>query len=406
MILLNEIDAPVKRRASEILLANGFPQEALPLLIKECATEDFRWHSNMGAANRMLGNLEEAKEHCKRAISLNSICEKAWYNLALIMEDFGEFERAREAINAAYSILPIHKDIAYRYAMMNMRFGDWKAHQDAWDFAREDMCWTPLNGIKKWYGEPLKGKRVLVLHEGGYGDFFWLARYFKLLKEMGTHVTMNSWAKQTEFTKRFCPYIDEVAFAGNFLDETRFDYQVPLWSLLGLHAGPLESEPYFEVEETAFGRYGTSFRVGLVWEATEPGVVRKFRSIPLESLQELKGLPVNFVSLGMTKSSPLFVDKTLSYVGWERVPYAIDACDLVVSVDTAIAHLAGAMGKETILLLPMNSDWKWGTPDNSWVSNWYPQMSAIRNNDPLDWSGVIEELGKIITAKVNQCAEK
>jgi len=400
MIQLHEQNVPRKPTPAEVLLRSGHPREAHHYLKMEKDTKSFMWWSNLGACLRMLGKLDPAKEACKKAIELNPIAEKAWFNLALIMEDFGEFEKAREAIDAAYSILPVHKDIAWRYARMNMRFGDWSKYRDAWDFSREEISWVPLAGIPRWYGEPLAGKRVIVLHEGGYGDFFWLYRYFRLLKEMGCHVTFNAWEKQKEFCKKFCPWIDHVVSGGDFIDERRYDFQIPLWSLMALNDGPMESGPYFEVKETLLGHVGLV--VGLCWEATEPGVVRKFRSIPICELQQLSRLPVQWAALGLADKVPDWCSPKLSVGGWENVPSAIAQCDLVVSVDTGIAHLAGAMWKETILLLPKNSSWQWGTPDNSFVSSWYPQMTSVRNPNPLKWDAVIDEVCQIIKAKVAQ----
>ena len=118
-----ECDVPPKANAGEVLLKYGLAQDAYPFLKRDYNHNDYRSVVNMGACLRSLGRIEEAKEEVKHAIDLNPRCENAWYNLALIMEDYGEFERAREAIGVAYKLLPIDKAIAVHYATINMRLG-------------------------------------------------------------------------------------------------------------------------------------------------------------------------------------------------------------------------------------------------------------------------------------------
>ena len=228
---------------------------------------------------------------------------------------------------------------------------------------------------------------------------------------MGCHVTFNAWEKQKEFCKQFCPWIDHVVAAGDFIDERRYDFQIPLWSLMALRDEPLGMGEFpgsyilAQIYSPLPLRIGNPepFTVGLCWEATEPGVVRKFRSIPWKDLKPLGELPVKWIQLGICDKSSGWIDKGEN-AGWENVPASIAQCDLVVSVDTGLAHLAGAMGKETLLLLPKNSSWQWGTSENSFVSSWYPQMTSVRNPDPLKWDAVIEEVCQIVKAKVAQRA--
>lgn len=387
-----EVDPPTKEKPGEVLLQHGLAVEALPFVKAEFDENDFRCWSNLAACHRIIGNLNKAKEACKRALALNKYAEKAWYELALIMEDFGEFEHAREAINIAYKILPVNKDIGYRYAMMNMRFGDWQKFWDAWEFSREYMCWRPFSGIPKWYGEPLEGKRLLILHEGGYGDFFWLIRYLGVLKEKGCQITYVSWKKQRTFSEQLCPWIDRVLSAEDFVDEKEYDFQIPLWSLLALHDGPLPMrEPYIVAPKISLDK--TAFTVGLCWEAEELGQARKFRSIPINALRPLADLKnIQWIGLTLTKKVPSWCSdcRTLMLEGWEKTASLIERCDLVIAVDTAIAHLAGGMGKETWICLPKNRDWKWGTREVPF--QWYSEARYFTNPGLLKWDGLVSQL--------------
>jgi hypothetical protein len=388
-----EVDAPTKPKPGEVLLQHGLAKQALPFLKKEFQEYDFRSWVNMGACLRTLGRLDEAKEHVKKAIELNQRCENAWYNLALLMEDYGEFEHAREAIEIAHKILPVEKEIAIHYATINMRLGNWEAVRDAFEFGREEFYWYSFKGIPIWRGELLDGKRLLVVHEGGYGDFFWLMRYFKLLKEQGCHVTYLAWKKQKEFAQKLCPWIDCVLAADEFLDTNDYDFQCGHWSLLSLWDGPLcMTEPYVVPAKLAIDK--ANFTVGISWQAEEMGMARKFRSIPMKDLAPLQNIPVNWTALNISKRIPTWCSDPREVLnrGWVDTASVIDRCDLVITIDTANAHLAGAMGKPTWLLLPKNSFWQWGTEEDSFVEQWYPSVRPFWNHDILRWDKLIEEV--------------
>lgn len=401
MIAISEGTKPAKTTPGEVLLKAGHAAEAIEFLSRESATSDYRWQSNMGAAYRILGQLGLAKDHCKSALEINQCAEKAWFNLALVMQEYGEFEKAREAITCAYNLLPIHKDIAFNYAMMNMRFGDWPKYQDAWDFGREEVTWVPFNGIRKWYGEDIRGKRILVIREGGYGDFFWLYRYFRLLKMLDCNVTYISWKSQAEFCKKFCPWIDCVVSPGDFIDERYYDFQIPTWSLISLHDEILGmDEPYIQFPNVPVQKIW-----GVAWEAAETVMIRKVRSLPLDLLKGLRYLPdfkpILWYALSISEDDTEdWMD--LPTKGFENLPEKIAGLEIVITVDTYAAHLAGAMGKETILLLPKGSEFKWGTPENSFVKLWYPSITEVRCQNPMDWSDAIQETVKLLEAKIGR----
>jgi len=378
-----------KQKIGELLLQNGFAKEAHPYLLRDFDPKDYRRWANLAVCNRILGNLDEAKENAKKSLDLNKYAPRTWHNLTLIMEDLGQFDHAQEAADIAYQLLPVDKEIAYRLAMTHMRNGDWTSTKvtDAFEFGREEFFWQPYRGIVKWRGEPLAGKRVLVLREGGYGDCFWFMRYLKLLKEQDCHVTYISWKKQKAI---FEPFVDKVLSCDDMLNETEYDYQIALWSLSSLHPGPLSmTQPYLYAKRMSIPK--TGFTVGIAWSALECEVPRKTRGIPMLALEPLQSVAVNWTALSVDDEIPSWCSdpRAVLWQGWESTMTVIDRCDLVITSDSVVGHMAGGMGKETWLLLPKNCDGRWGSPEHCMVKTWYPSTRPIRNPDPLSWDGLI-----------------
>ena len=397
-----EVDPPQPEKPGEILLQHGLAEEAYPFITKDFNKEDFRCWTNLAACLRIMSRLDEAKEAAKKALELNQRAHKAWYNLAYIMEDLGHYEHGLEAITIAYRLMPVDKEVAFHYARSNMRMGKWKEVRDQFEFGREELCWNPFKVIPKLRcGDDLTGKRVLVLHEGGYGDFFWFMRYLKLLKDWGCHVTYLAWRRQADFTQHRCPWVDRVLKADDVIDESLYDVQLPLWSLLSTLDGPMPmTEPYIVPHKLTIPK--NQFTVGLAWYADEMGMARRTRSIPMELLEPFGNISVNWMPLSLVKEIPEWCSdcREVLATGWEPTASIIERCDLIITVDTATVHLAGAMGKETWLLLPHNSDWRWGTPENCFVSKWYPSVRAFRNSDPVKWEPVIERVKTKLEARL------
>jgi Glycosyltransferase family 9 (heptosyltransferase) len=163
-------------------------------------------------------------------------------------------------------------------------------------------------------------------------------------------------------------------------------------------------------------------RVGIAAQAEENGVQRKHRSVPLLALEPLRAIPgVEWVSLmpqfyhkGWVHPITWVKDAAGPTWDWEDTAQVIEQCDLVVSVDTAIAHLSASLGVPTWILLPLRADWKFSSQNcfnylssalEPWESSiWYPKVSRIfRQRHPTDWSGVIrevaDELGKLVSTE-------
>lgn len=259
----------------------------------------------------------------------------------------------------------------------------------------------------RWSGEPFPGRTLLLHFEQGFGDTFMFIRYAKLAKALGGRVLLEA-QRQLCYLVSTCPGVDLVIAHGDPVPP--FDFQAPLLSLpwifrTNIHSIPADI-PYLDVPPSVTNRLPIAeqlarsegkVRVGLAWAggrgykrdlersmrpetfaplAAVPGVA--WYSFQLES-QELPSLP------GIVSLAPLLVS-------FSDTAYALSGMDLVITVDTALAHLSGAMGIPTLLLLPFQPDFRWMLDRDD--SPWYPTMRLYRQPGPGDWDTVARRVAE------------
>lgn len=377
-------------RVGMLLLEKGFSIEAEPFLERAVAQErGFLQLMSLGICKRHLAKFAEAE--CLFDSAEDFADEKdvgpamLWSNVGMLAEDVGSFSRATAAYKHAHELMSI-PNISLNYATALMREGRWEEAWPLWE--KRPFKSGAFPNLPEWEGQDLAGKKILICREGGFGDAIMFMRWFKNLKERGAHVAFWVWDSLIPLLEGH-PWIDEllpVSEGVSLLTEEgklRYDYQLRLMSLpaaLNL-SNPVEKLSYID----RMGVAVTSRRVGFCWRSEEEFVARKHRSL---SAEDAHGIAESF-ELGWTSLIPghPFLP---SDADWKQTAELIADCELVISVDTAVAHLAGAMGKETWLLLPMRSDWKWGMPDKR--VDWYPNVRIFQQTDPISWENVINEV--------------
>jgi tetratricopeptide (TPR) repeat protein len=227
----------------------------------------------------------------------------------------------------------------------------------------------------EWRGEALAGKSILVMSEQGFGDQIMLVRFAKRLREQGARVTL---ACQAALARLFEPLADAVVpiVPGESVAVAPHDYWTRYFSLpqhLGATLETLPAEPYLAALDDVPPPAG---RIGLAWAASSTGPLAAQKSLPKEAADYF--LRRGFVSLQPEDTGARDFADTAAI---------IDKLDLVISIDTAVAHLAGAMGKPVRVLLPHAADWRWmnGRED----SPWYPSAKLMRQASPGDWISVL-----------------
>ncbi|MFA8356905.1 tetratricopeptide repeat protein [Burkholderia ubonensis] len=267
-----------------------------------------------------------------------------------------------------------------------------------------------------WHGEPLAGKRILLLPEQGYGDVIQFLRYIPELKRKGATVLVGASAPLRRLLE-VAPGVDEVLS----LDDSRrpdFDHVCPLMSLahrLGIvsAADLLPSFPYVtapqEVARTWRSRLSADMRrkIGLVWAGRKIYPADRLRSIPLPEIRDaLSGIPdVQWVSLQIDDCAadivdwPGLLDVSADLTDFAETAGLIESLDMVITVDTAVAHLAGALGKPVWMLNRISTDWRWG-PDGQ-LCSWYPSMRIFRQRVQLSWTEPLAELAGALEQWLN-----
>jgi hypothetical protein len=245
------------------------------------------------------------------------------------------------------------------------------------------------SGVPRWSGDDIAGKRLLLYHEYGYGDTLMMLRYVPVLKKMGADITL------------ICPKslarLARLQFQIEVLDEVpltfdRWDYRCPMFSImvaLKQTVKDIPSAPYI-IQPFRFGLFGDS-RIGITWSGNPKHLRDKHRSIEIDTfLSLLNRNGHRLYSLQPDENGEARARGVLtpSLEDFTDTADWISALDHIVTVDTAAAHLAGAMGHPSVhLLLPYAQDWRWYNG-----AAWYPKIKMYRQPKPGDWASVFAKL--------------
>ncbi len=331
-------------------------------------------------------------------------------NLGVALNEIGAMPQSLEAHNAAVALAPDNPQVRANRAMARLMAGDlaggFAEFEARWQVAPHDIP-GPM-----WHGEDIRGRRILVWDEGGFGDTLQFIRYLKPLLATGAQIVLRVQAPVAALARMSFPGVAAVLTQADPLPE--YDVHCPMISLARVFATNLNSvpaqSPYLHpgAEKTAFwrdvlARFGPGLRVGLVWSgAPRPGMpqvaaMNKRRSMQLTQLQSVLAVPgVTWISLQIGGAGEIarcgvnIIDPMNGMRDFADTAALVAGLDLVISVDTAVAHLAGALGRPVLLLSRHDSCWRWlaGREDTPWYRN----MQVLRQTAPGDWQGVVAEL--------------
>jgi tetratricopeptide (TPR) repeat protein len=374
---------------------------------------------NYGAAERGCGLLHEAKEKFYEALALDQSRPEAWNELAQVYTDLGEFENAPGLFQRALQCIekmdvPVHSAgeplLGFAYSMM--RLGQFEYAWPVWEAARINRSWAPFVNLPPWRGEP--GARLLVLVEGGFGDGFNFLRWLPLVD--AREATVLVWDSMFEFTKHVFKNspaeIFPLSHTFQYDELAKFTHSTGYLSLMscgGSHGFKKWQEIPPPLDWSPRGRTiaPPNDWIGFCWKAEENGVMRKIRSLdPVTANRVGRSLAHSchtVISLspqgkGLSKNDPATIPAGVheyphSMDSWEETALTILKCKLIVTVDTAIAHLAGSLGVPTLILLPRRSDWKWGVSGDA-TSFYGSNVKLYRELNPVGWSQ--EEIRKAV----------
>ena len=364
--------------------------------------------NNLGNVLLELAREAEAVEAYDKALALRPNFTQVLFNKGKALGALERYTEAADAYESALVLNPNYEEAKWHLSWVKLVLGDFA---QGWPLF--EARWTvPSLGnqrrypqLPQWLGsEPISGKSLLLYAEQGLGDTLQFCRYAPMLQAMGAKVTL---AVQKPLVSLLATQWPGIEVAESFVDVSEFDFATPLMSLplaLGTTLESIPAEvPYLRVEAAAQPVAGERPRVGLVWSGSTGHKNDKNRSVALSVLAPLFDLPVDWICLqpelrdvditwlaahpNVALDRPLLTD----FVETARI---ILGLDWVVTVDTAVAHLAGALGKEVWLLLPTGPDYRWLLERAD--SPWYPTARLFRQSSRGDWAGVVGQLCTVI----------
>ncbi|MCY7323735.1 MAG: tetratricopeptide repeat protein, partial [Phormidesmis sp. CAN_BIN36] len=359
-------------------------------------------HNSLGEVLRKLGRVEAAIGHLKQAIALDPTFAEAHNNLGVSSYYCGQFDEANDRYQDALRLNPTYANAQLNYGFLLLLRGDLEAgfryYEQRW--AGQSLT-PPTFPQPEWDGSNLDGKTILLCHEQGFGDLIQFIRYAPLVAARGGRVLVGCSAPLMRLLKTV-PSIAQWVLEGEPVPP--FDCYALLLSLphiLGTTLDTIPAEiPYLSAPQVSAPH--TGLKVGFVWGGNSKNGTDRDRSITLTELLPLLSLAgVEFHSLQKGRSEELqqflvahpeitIVDLDPQLEDFADTAAAIAQLDLVISVDTSVAHLAGAMGKPVWILLNAVPDWRWflGRTD----SPWYPTARLFRQRSLRNWSNVTESI--------------
>ena len=425
---LGELDAAIQAYGRAIALApdvvDAFMARGTILASRQCfaeAVEDFvkgialapqdanLWN-DYGNALTGLACEEKAIEAYDQALTLRPTFARALFNKGIALAALEHYVEACEAYEAALAVNPSYEEAKWHLSWVKLVQGDfeqgWSLFEARWTVAELGTL-RRYPQLPQWLGnESIAGKSLLLYNEQGLGDTLQFCRYVPLLQALGAKVSL---AVQAPLVGLLADQWPSVAVVESFADVSGFELATPLMSLplaLGTTLQTIPAEvPYIHVEALAVPEKSARPRVGLVWSGSTQHKNDKNRSMALDTLAPLFELPVDWVCL-----QPEVREADAAWlVAHPEVPLArpalndfvataqiIARLDLVVTVDTSVAHLAGALGKPVWILLPTGCDYRWLLERED--SPWYPTARLFRQTERGNWAAVVSRVGQALKA--------
>lgn len=358
--------------------------------------DDAQLHNNLAAALRETGASEEGLAHCRQALTLNPDFVWPLINMGVIYRDCGRIAEALVAFDRAMALVPDHSDAQWERSLARLLGGDLTGGFADYESRLRRGRERPAVPEPRWQGEDLAGRRILLHAEQGLGDTIQFARFAPHLAARGAEVHLRVPEPLLRLLSDMEGVAGVVSKAGSNLPEVDFHallMSLPhLLGINGFYAVPAPTA-YLASREPPATQRAPELKVGIAWAGNPSHRNDRNRSMSLRDLMPLLATSgCRFVSLQTGKPreqiSRFGAEGLLFDAGGALDDFADTAAlvanlDLVISVDSAPAHLAAAMGKSVWLLLPHAPDWRWMLDRTD--SPWYPTMRLYRQSAAGDW---------------------
>lgn len=352
---------------------------------------------------------EEAASLLRQSCAIQPTHAGGWCMYGAALGELTQYKESRCAYERALALGPDMPAARFNLALNQLYHGEWK---EGW----ENYRWGAINRYfrtrriePEWNGEPILGKTLFVWADQGHGDTIMFLRFLKEAREVSGCARLIF-----EVQEPLLKIVSEAAEIDDLFIQTLdgsvpfpFDEHVSLISLprvLGIDTpSKVSLEPYiipYEARQPMPGKYN----VGLCWQGNPSHANDKNRSMALADLAplaELEGVRYHCLQLGVTKEEARKTFPEMFFYpiqDWSDTAHILAGLDAVVSVDTAVAHLAGAMGKPVHILLPFAPEWRWG-------AKWYREQFHFRQVKRKDWTQPVFEVKSVLQRLVSQEAQ-
>ncbi len=373
-------------------------------------------YANRGNVLQDLKRLEKAIESYDRAIAIKNDYVEAYVNRGTALQALKQVKVAVESYDNAIAIQPDYVDAHWNKSLGLLLAGDftqgWELYEWRWEAANTAKNMRHLTK-PLWLGNEDIGGKTLLLHaEQGLGDTIQFCRYAKLIADLGAKVTL-------EVPKALVGLLNGLEGVDTLIEKDQilpaYDYHCPLMSLplafkTELHTIPSPGTYLYAdaiKRDEWCKRLGApkNLRVGLVWSGSTGHKNDHNRSLTLEELLPYLPKGYEYISLQKevrTEDRARLASSNIRYFGERLKDFSDTAAlcalmDVVISVDTSVAHLAGALGKTTWVLLPYAPDWRWLLDRND--SPWYASIKLYRQGKEIQWAPVLERVAKELLKK-------
>jgi tetratricopeptide (TPR) repeat protein len=370
-------------------------------------------HFNRGVVLIKLGRYAEAVAANERAGAANPDYVAAWLNRGMALAQLRRFEEAIASYGEVLARRQDNADAHFNRALALLTIGDYRAGfaDYEWRWRRTGAPAQKNRGRRLWLGDtPLSGKTILLHAEQGFGDTIQFARYAPVVAAQGAKVVLEV---QPELKSLLLRLEGVTAVVARGEAPPPFDVHCPLGSLPLARKTELPVVPahipYLSADQAHLQKWSARIeklprpRIALAWAGNPAHDNDRNRSIALSTLAPLLAMPASFVSVqrDVRGSDParLGAATQLTHLGGELADFndtaaVLSLCDLLITADTATAHLAGAMGRPVWVLVPFAPDWRWMLDGET--TPWYPTARVFRQSALADWGAVIARVASAL----------
>jgi tetratricopeptide (TPR) repeat protein len=364
---------------------------------------------NMGIVCSRLNRMHEALMWLSRSAAVEPDSAQVQMNLGCILQSLNRIEDATHTLRAAVKLAPEYGTARWNLAQLLLLQGNFKEGLEFFEarFSKHDPVLLPEIEIPHWQGEPLAGKTIIISTEQAFGDAIQFVRYLPLLAQKGARVILYNHLKPLQQLFQSMPGISAVVTEKAQIPAA--DYFLPMLSLprlfaTGLDSIPSRMIPYLAPRPEKLHQWqqrvssSSRMKIGLCWAGRNTPDPR--RSARLDDFAPLSAFPETiFYSLQLGEGSEqamtppegmALIDFTKDIDDFEDTAALLLQLDLVITIDTSVAHLAGALGRPVFTLLPFAPDWRWMLERTD--CPWYPTMRLFRQKAPGDWTHPISRI--------------